>query len=136
MNISNKAQSKERNNKRNIFPSNIEGNYIVNAVTGAKYPWKVGSLDDQRFFKVTDTANNVNFYSVDYGKRVYNKLFYESPYEYMNHRNIKLDKETINNWLIRLNKHFPDNPYRLNKLSEESEKSEKSEESEESEESE
>lgn len=129
MNISNKAQSKERN----IFPSNIEGNYIVNAITGAKYPWKVGSLDDQRFFKVTDTANNVNWHSVDYGKRACNKLFYESPYEYMNHRNINLDKETINNWLIRLNKHFPDNPYRLNKLNVESVESEEDEENEESE---
>jgi len=97
--------------QKSAYPSNVMGEFIVNAVTGAKYPWQVGSFDDQRFFKVVDTANNVSFKSPDYEKKISNKLFYESPFEYMSHKHIKLDNSVIEKWRNRLNKHFPDNPY-------------------------
>ena len=98
-------------NKKNTYASNIMGDFIVNAVTGAKYPWLVGSAEDKRFFKVIDTAQNVNLKSPDFGKNISNKLFYESPFEYMNHKHIKLDSTIIESWRNRLNEHFPDNPY-------------------------
>ena len=92
--------SYHHNPKKNVryYPSDIVGNFIVNAINGAKYPWKVGSFDENRFFKVIDTANRVTFRSPEYGPRVTHKLYYDSPMDYMKHRNIVLEKSVIDNW--------------------------------------
>ena len=86
--------------KKNLsyYASDIVGTYIVNPITGAKYPWKVGTLDENRFFKVIDNSNNVSFRSSEYGHRVSHKLYYETPTDYMKHRNIVLDQTVIENW--------------------------------------
>ena len=42
--------------RQSCYYSDIVGEYIKDAVTGAKYPWKVGSKDDERFFRVTYTT--------------------------------------------------------------------------------
>ena len=80
------------------YASDTVGQYIVDAITGAKYPWRVGSLDEKRFFKVRDVSNQVNFMSKEYGYRVSHTLYYESPYKYMKHRNVDLDNNFIKEW--------------------------------------
>ena len=37
-------------------PSNVMNQYIVNAITGVKYPYRVGSKDSLRLYKVIDTT--------------------------------------------------------------------------------
>ena len=64
--------------------------YIVDAITGEKYPWKVGSKDEERFFRVTNTVNLENSYR--------RKAFYENPEAYMQHKQIILDEELVNQW--------------------------------------
>ena len=44
------------------------GQLILDAVTGAEYPWKVGSYQEPRF-KVTDTSDIME----SYGKKSFNK---------------------------------------------------------------
>ena len=38
------------------YGSGCQGTYIINAVTGNKYNIKVGSAEENRFFKVTDST--------------------------------------------------------------------------------
>ena len=91
-------------NVNKIFYSNIVGSPIVNAVTGAKYPYEVGSLDEKKFFKVrSNTAygqkkGNHTLGSVDAGV-----AFYESPYEYMKHTGCVLSEDIVQVWMDRKN---------------------------------
>ena len=89
------------------YASDVVGQYIVDAITGAKYPWKVGSKDENRFFKVKDVGNTVSWMSKEYGCRVAHKLYYETPSEYMRHCQVNLDKKIIDSWYSKLNKQFP-----------------------------
>jgi len=106
-----KSQS---NNQKRCYYSNIIGSYIHDAITNAKYPWKVGSFDERRFFKVTNATgnlyiNDLNTTSDNYCANSSNFAFYESPYEYMNHTKVYLDEHLIKEWYEKVNKLFPDN---------------------------
>jgi len=74
------------------YYSNVDGNYIHDAITNARYPWKVGSLNERRFFKVIDCAGNNNL----------GFAYYESPEAYMNHMNVELDEDIIDRWNKRM----------------------------------
>ena len=97
--------------KKKEYYSDIIGDYIVDAKTGAKYPWKVGSLDEQRFFRVTNTVPIQNFerkgtYN-SYSNRSSGKAFYETPHAYMNHCNVDLDDDYVKLWYNKVNKLYP-----------------------------
>tara|TARA_B100001093_G_scaffold507866_1_gene569084 strand:- start:4787 stop:5170 length:384 start_codon:yes stop_codon:yes gene_type:complete len=102
------AVVRKKNKVKHCYYSDIVGGPIVNAVTGEKYPWKVGSINEKRFFRVIDTTNNENTLrkgdeNTSIG-RFSHKAFYETPEAFMNHRNYyELDKEIINNWYSRVN---------------------------------
>ena len=96
-----------RRGRFNYHPSDIVGCPVVDAITGSKYPWIVGKEDENRFFKVIDAANNVRFDSVDYGRKISHKLYYETPYHYMSHRNVDLPEEFIKEWYEKQNKRYP-----------------------------
>ena len=96
-----------KKSRERYYPSDVVGNPVVNAVTGAKYPWRVGKKEEDRFFKVIDTANNVGFGNLDYGCRVSHKLYYETPYQYMTHRNIELSDDFIKAWYTKQNAKYP-----------------------------
>lgn len=79
------------------YPSNAADTRIVNAITGEKYPCKVGSKDSLRLFRVTDSSgtHDSNGYRISHrmrdsdsyvGKGA-NTLYYSSPQEYVQHRN-------------------------------------------------
>tara|TARA_Y100000591_G_scaffold323952_1_gene342593 strand:- start:609 stop:1028 length:420 start_codon:yes stop_codon:yes gene_type:complete len=103
---------------RHYYPSNMMGRRIINAVTGSEYPWAVGSKQSKLLFCVHDSSgmcdkngylvtrtnckepNSVN--PADEKKLVSsrnpNKCYYESPNEYMLHRNVKLSRAFIEDW--------------------------------------
>lgn len=60
---------------------------IVNAITGVKYPWKVGSYGESYLWKV---ANCTKFEPKLY--------FYDSPEQYEEYRRVKLDPEAKFEW--------------------------------------
>ena len=97
------------NFKDTYFPSGEDGTYIVDASSGAKFPWKVGSQDEYRFFRVLDsTASMTSIGQRWNGVKKANKLFYVSPESYMKHRNVRLDHSVINEWYTKKNELFPE----------------------------
>jgi len=90
-----------RNRKLKIFNSDIQGSAIKDAITGELYPWKVGSYDEQRFFKVKDNSL-LNKYDSEFQEG--HTLFYKNPEEYMNFNNVELDDNIIEEWHERQKK--------------------------------
>ena len=94
-------------NRVKVYYSDIIGNSILDAVTGAKYPWKVGSKDEKKFFKVRSSISYKNskaMVSEDWmGSSTTNQAFYASPEQYMNHHMVKLPLDQIQNWHSRIN---------------------------------
>jgi hypothetical protein len=91
-----KTNNKGNNNKtdatgeqkpRGPFPSNVMGAPIVNAITGVKYPWTVGSFEENHLWKV---ANCTRFTPALY--------FYDSPEQYEAYRRVELDAESKEVW--------------------------------------
>lgn len=72
---------------RGPFPSNVMGVPIVNAITGVKYPWTVGSFEESYLWKV---ANCTRFTPMVY--------FYDSPEQYEAHRRVTIDPESKAAW--------------------------------------
>ena len=97
--------------KKKEYYSDIIGNNIVDARTGAKYPWKVGSLDEQRFFRVVNTVPFHNYERKgtcdNYSGRSSCKAFYENPHIYMKYCNVELDESFVRSWYERKNKLYP-----------------------------
>jgi hypothetical protein len=74
-----------------MFGSGNTGTKIRNAVTGAKTPYLVGSLNEELFFKVMDASGNG-------GRKDSLMLFYDSPEQYENHQFIILDEIIKESW--------------------------------------
>lgn len=105
------VSTRPQKKKKDHYYSDIVGDYIVDAITGEKYPWKVGTFDEKRFFKVTNTANIADIsrkgtYN-SYQGRSPHKLYYLNPHAYMNHERIELDEELVQKWYDKNNKLFP-----------------------------
>lgn len=80
---------------KKVYYSDTQGSYIKDANTGEIYPWKLGSFDEKRLFKVKDNSllNNIdNKYQQGY------TMFFKDPYEYMKFSNLDLDMEIIDEW--------------------------------------
>jgi len=92
--------SKDKRPSRRSFPSNMQGRFIVNAVTGVAYPWKVGSPYEDLLWKVCDATGRRGKLDPDF-------YFYDSPKQAIDHRRYKQDAfpdETINWWKARVAK--------------------------------
>ena len=80
-----------------IYTSGTTGSRIRDAEFGDYYPNKIGSKDEDLFFKVilaTGECKSANGSST---------LFYTSPQHYMNHLNCNVDPETIAKWEAKRN---------------------------------
>lgn len=64
---------------RTSYHSNVTGHRIVNAETGVPTAYRVGSLDEDLFFKVADATNRNSTGDSD-------NYFYDSPEHYVRHR--------------------------------------------------
>lgn len=83
---------KTKNKRIRVFTSNGVGSRIRDAETGEYYANRVGSKDEDLFFKViiaTGECNSAN------GS---NKLFYISPRHYENHLYTDVDPERVAVW--------------------------------------
>lgn len=88
------------------YPSNNVGHYIVNAMTGEKYNYKVGSANSLRLYKVIDTSgffNSSGFLNnmADRENAIDkdpNFLYYDNPAEYMQHRGLGRNAAVSDRW--------------------------------------
>ena len=75
---------------------------IVDAITGAKYPYEVGSKYENMFFKVRSTIHYKNKYAkysgIPGGANKTAEAFYESPEHYMNYHKVVLSNDIIDKW--------------------------------------
>jgi len=76
------------------YGSGSQGSRIINAVTGTKYNIKVGSAEENLFFKVTDSTG-VN------GRNEPLILYYDSPEQYENHYFTNVSSDTKQQWIQR-----------------------------------
>ena len=77
---------------KDYYCNNEVGQTIVNAVTGNPYyNFKIGSPDEKLFWRVMIPVTNDKMTTTA-------KLFYESPEEYENHRNVEISWITKRNW--------------------------------------
>ena len=107
--------------KRVYYPSNKDGYHIVNAVTGHSYPWKVGSYDSYRLYKVTDATgfhdkNGYRLQKNDEPNYEPNFLYYDSPEQAAKHLKMKLDPKEALKWHNKYNLLFPDGKFSLEAL--------------------
>ncbi len=72
------------------YGSGCTGCMIINAVTGYKYEYLVGSIDEFKFFKVIDTNHLIN--------REPMCLFYDSPEQYEQHQQVQVCESIKNQW--------------------------------------
>jgi hypothetical protein len=111
--------------RRRYFPSNVPQAFIRNAVTGVKYPYRVGSKEQSLLYKMIDatgvcnsegfvvqrdrarppTLRNLGRGSVlhhrsDIPHHNTNHLFYDTPEQCMQHLNITLSSDEINRWRL------------------------------------
>ena len=79
--------SNDKKKFRGPYSSNVFNTPIVNAITGAKYPWTVGSFGESFLWKVANTTK--------FEPKLY---FYDSPEQYEEHRRVKIDPEAKTAW--------------------------------------
>lgn len=72
---------------RGPFPSNVANTPIVNAITGVKYPWRVGSYGETFLWKVVNCSK--------FEPRTY---FYDSPEQYEEYKKVQIDPEAKFDW--------------------------------------
>jgi hypothetical protein len=83
----NDSQGSNEKKFRGPYPSNVFNVPIVNAITGVKYPWTVGSFGESFLWKVVNTTR--------FEPKLY---FYDSPEQYEEHRRVKIDPEAKTVW--------------------------------------
>jgi hypothetical protein len=83
----NKGKKGEEYVFRGPFSSNVVGLPIVNAITGVKYPWNVGSFEENHLWKV---VNCTRFTPMTY--------FYDSPEQHEAHKRVTIDPESKAAW--------------------------------------
>jgi hypothetical protein len=88
--------------KIDLYASGGVGSQIRDAETGEYYSYKVGSLDEELFFKVSMATGECSRGN----KLGSNTLFYSSPEQYMAHLLVEDDdisEEIIEKWRVRKN---------------------------------
>jgi hypothetical protein len=101
---------KPKNKRINIYTSGSVGSRIRDAESGDYYPNRVGSRDEDLFFKVilaTGECNSPNGSST---------LFYNSPQHYMSHHNCTIEPETISVWEAKRNARLSEMKSRKNAM--------------------
>ena len=100
------VQKNVKKSSKTTYYSDIVGDSIKDAVTGATYPWKVGSKEEEKFFRVIITSNPSEL--IAKGKmhntmgRGVHKAFYDSPKSYMEHHKCILDDNLTKEWENRV----------------------------------
>lgn len=106
--------------KRKYFPTRYNG-FIVDATSGQYFtdgtdknkPYRVGTLDEKRFFKVMDCTGKCDskgFLIPYHGElnRDPNMLFYASPLDYARHSKTFISPKKIAEWHQYIDTLFPE----------------------------
>lgn len=107
--------------RRRYYTSNTPETYIKDAISGGRYPWKVGSYDSLRLYRFIDATGTCDNEGRPYTKgdknisRDANICYYSSPEECMNHRKFIMENNVINEWYTFQEKVFPNGEF--NKIS-------------------
>lgn len=80
-----------------LYTSGGFGNFIRDAESGTYYKNKVGTLDEDLFFKVCLSTGEIK------SSNGSNKLFYLTPYHYMKHLMCEVSQDTIREWETKRN---------------------------------
>ena len=78
--------------KMNVYVSGSMGSYIRDAITGRYYNCKVGSKEEDQFFKTRVCSGEL------FNRNNSNLLFFKNPHEFERYFNVTLDNKTMNNW--------------------------------------
>jgi hypothetical protein len=79
-----------------VFPTGQAGSYIVDAISGEKYKFKVGTAKEYMFFKVMVATG---FVTKKGGvAKTTTTLFFETPDDYRSHFKTDIDPKVIKNW--------------------------------------
>lgn len=82
-----------KNLSKQYFANNIHRTPIRNAMTGDRYNYRVGTIDEKRFWTVmVPNCNN------ETGITESVKLFYDNPEQYEKHRNVELSRDVKEKW--------------------------------------
>ena len=73
-----------------VYSSGTQGSSIRNAETGEYYKYKVGSLDENLFYKVSNSTGEIASGPIT--------LFYESPGHYERHQNTEVENISKKLW--------------------------------------
>lgn len=82
-----------------VFSNKPNNKYIVHAIRGIITQHLIGTTDEKLYYKIkilNGTKNN----------KKYITLYYNSPEEYENHLDIKLDEQIKKNWYEEKNKYL------------------------------
>ena len=90
---SSSASTKIRNTRVDCYTSGDSGMSIRNAETGHYYRFKVGSKDEDLFFKVALATGELKTTNGS------NVLFYDSPEQYEKHLMAEVDQEIKDRWV-------------------------------------
>lgn len=106
----NKADGSLKRTKIEIYTSSGIGKHIRDAETGEYFQHKVGSLDEDLYFKVSLATGECK------SKNNSSTLFYLSPRHYISHIGINnLNEKIVNDWEVKMEK-------RINSIKKEKEK--------------
>jgi len=92
---SNSNSSRVKNAKIDCYTSGDSGMSIRNAETGQYYKFKVGSKDEDLFFKVSLASGELKTTNGS------NVLFYDSPEQYEKHLIDEIDQEIKDRWVAK-----------------------------------
>lgn len=96
--------------RRSYYPSNIPEQYVVNAVSGTPYPFRVGSFESLRLFHITDATGMSDSKGIRGTlNREPNHLYYTDPQEYMRHCGGRkaFPSAYVDAWRSKVNLLFP-----------------------------
>ena len=94
------VNGKFKNMKIDCYASGDSGTYIRNAETGNYYKYKVGSKDEELFFKVALSTGDFNT------KIGSNILFYDSPEQYESHLVDELSQQVKDLWAHKKSQYY------------------------------
>ena len=106
-NVANRMTEGGKKGKRRFYPSNKPQTFVRNAVTGVKYPFVVGSLEQRQLYKIVDSTGTCDAEGYPIKVRSLlpnfntNHLFYDSPEQCMINLRITIADSEISSWRER-----------------------------------
>ena len=110
--VADSTTPKKEERRRRYYSSNRQQSFICNAITGVAYPWKVGSKDEGRLFKMVDATGTCDAEGKLYRKkdivtcRETNHLYYDTPEQCMRHLKVSFNADWIQQWRNRVHERF------------------------------